>query len=92
MVSLPVFAADNQENPDTATVIYNGMSLLNFYTDTLDFVLIRNQSGVNSSVQKAPYANIPVALSESLTSFVGSSQSLSGGRHKDPDLFCFPNM
>ena len=78
MVSLPVFAADNQENPDTATVIYNGMSLLNFYTDTLDFVLIRNQSGVNSSVQKAPYANIPVALSESLTSFVGSSQSLSG--------------
>ena len=78
MVSLPVFAADNQENPDTATVIYNGMSLFNFYTDTLDFVLIRNQSGVNSSVQKAPYANIPVALSESLTSFVGSSQSLSG--------------
>jgi hypothetical protein len=78
MVSLPVFAAENQENPDTARVIYDGMSLFNFYTDTLDFILIRNQSGVNSSVQKAPYANIPVALSESLTSFVGSSQSLSG--------------
>ena len=72
----PVMAAESQENPDTAKVVYDGVSFFNFYSNTLDFVLERNQSGVDTNVQKAPFANVSPVLSDYLEYFVNSTNSV----------------
>jgi hypothetical protein len=39
MLGLPVFAAEPHENPETAVTVFSGMTLFQFYSDNLDFVL-----------------------------------------------------
>ena len=41
---LPVSAAVPQENPDTAVVVFSGVSLFQFYTGVLDSVIIKSQA------------------------------------------------
>ncbi len=74
----PVMAAEPQENPDTAKVVYDGVSFFNFYSNTLDFVLERSQSGVDTNVQKAPFANVSPVVSDYLEYFVNSTNSVCG--------------
>ena len=47
LFSWPVFAAAPQENPDTAAVIFNGVSLFQLYSGTLDSVLAKNQQTIH---------------------------------------------
>jgi len=76
MVGLPVLAAEPHENPDAAKVLYNGTYLFNFYSNTLDFILTKNPSGVDTNLEKAPYANIPPVLSDYLDGFETASKTV----------------
>jgi hypothetical protein len=76
MVGLPVFAAEPHEDPETARTVFSGMSIFQFYSGTLDFVLIKSQQDIEINIQKAPFANIPPALEDSLNNFVSSAKNL----------------
>jgi len=73
---LPVSAALPQENPDTAVVFFNGVSLFQFYTGILDLVILKNQADVLVNIQKTPFANIPPTLNDTINNFAGSAQNI----------------
>ncbi|MFC2051623.1 hypothetical protein ACFLT4_02715 [Chloroflexota bacterium] len=72
-----VFAAEPHENPETAGQVFSGISLLNYYSASLDFVLQKNPAEVESRLEKMPFANIPRSLEESTDDFATSSISIS---------------
>ncbi len=76
IVGLPVRAAAPHEDPETSTAIFSGISLFYFYSDTLDFILIKSPRDVEINTQKAPFVNVPPALNDSLINFVNSSKSI----------------
>jgi hypothetical protein len=79
MAGLPVNAAATpQEDPDTALVVFSGISLFQFYSGTLDSDLIRNQQGIEANIQIAPFANIPSTIEISFNNFLSSSNDLCG--------------
>ena len=73
---LPVSAAVPQENPDTAVVVFSGVSLFQFYTGVLDSVIIKSQADVLVNIQKTPFVNIPPALNDTINTFAGSAQAI----------------
>jgi hypothetical protein len=72
MVGTPVFAAEPHEDPETAQTVFSGISLFQFYSDTLDFVLAKSQKDIEINIQKAPFANVPSALEDSLNNYISS--------------------
>ncbi len=75
MVGLPVFAAEPHEDPSTAQVVFSGMPLFQFYSGTLDSVLIGNQQNIETNIRKSPFANVPPSLENSLNNFVSSANN-----------------
>ena len=76
LVGLQVSAATPQENPDTATMVFSGISLFQFYSSTLDSVLTKNQKDIETAIQKSPFANIPPAVEDSFHYFLSSAGNL----------------
>ncbi|MBI4331410.1 MAG: hypothetical protein HY673_09030, partial [Chloroflexi bacterium] len=66
------------EDPDTAPVVYDGVSLLQKYAEALDYVLARNAGGVPALQEQAAGANIPPQLRDTVDSFLSSGYSLAG--------------
>jgi hypothetical protein len=76
LAGLPVFAASSQENPDTAAVVFSGVSLFQFYSGTLDSVLAKNQQDIETDIQVSPFANVPPAVEDSFNNFLSSAGNL----------------
>ncbi len=77
IVSSSVFAADPHEDPVIAQEVFSGISLLKYYSTSLDFVLRKNSAEVEAKLEKMPFANIPQNLEGSTDRFVSSSISIS---------------
>ncbi len=71
------YAAVPHENPETAEQIFSGISLFQYYSGSLDFVLKRELTGVEARLEKMPFANIPQELQEATSDFAASSISTS---------------
>ncbi|MDP3879520.1 MAG: hypothetical protein Q8Q07_04335, partial [Dehalococcoidales bacterium] len=76
-ISPGVLAAEFHEDPETAEVIFSGISLLRYYSAALDLVLQKNPAEVEARLQKLPLANIPPELAAVTASFAASSIGLS---------------
>ncbi|MDP2954455.1 MAG: hypothetical protein Q8O76_14220 [Chloroflexota bacterium] len=75
--TLPVAAAEPHVNPDTAPLVFDGVSLVQKYSEGLDYVLGRDAAGVESLQEQAAWANIPADLRDTVSGFLSSSQSLA---------------
>ncbi len=78
LFGLPVVAATPQENPNTAAVIFSGVSLFQLYSGTLDSVLAKNQQDIMADIQVSPFANVPPAIEDSFNNFLSSAGKLCG--------------
>jgi hypothetical protein len=74
----PAAAIEPHEDPDTALWVFDGVSLLNKYSEALDNVLGRNATGVSTLREQASRANIPAELGDAVDHFLSSSHSLAG--------------
>lgn len=77
MIIPPVFADELHEDPETAHPAFSGISLLRYYSGSLDFVIQKNPIEVEARLGKMPFANIPQGLEVSAAEFVASSISIS---------------
>ncbi len=77
VITPSVFASEPHENPEIAKLAYSGISLLNYYTDVLDFILQKDPAAVTATLEKMPFANIPQSLEETSQSFATSGISIS---------------
>lgn len=76
--ALPALAQALHENPDTAPLVYDGVSLFRKYSATLDQVLAKNATGVEALREQAQWANVPSAMRDAVNVFMSSSHSLAG--------------
>lgn len=74
---LPALAAEPQENPDNAAVVYDGVALLQKYSQVLDDVLAGDAAGVQQLQTQAALANLPPELGTTVGSFFSSAISLA---------------
>ncbi len=72
-----VFAAEPHEDPEIAKVVFSGISLLRYYSGSLDSVLQKNTAEVETRLEKTPFANIPQRLKEATDDFATSGISIS---------------
>ncbi|MBI4180909.1 MAG: DUF4129 domain-containing protein [Chloroflexi bacterium] len=72
-----VLAAEPHEDPDTAKVVFSGIALLRYYSNSLDFVLGKNPAEVEARLAKMPFASIPQSLEESANDFATASTNIS---------------
>lgn len=77
IVGPSVFAAEPHEDPVTAPEVFSGISLLRYYSASLDFVLQMNPAEVEVKLGKMPFANIPQNLEDATGRFASSSINIS---------------
>lgn len=74
----PVAAVEPHENPDTAPLVFDGVALLQKYSQALDNVLSKNATGVEQLQEQSTLANIPDVLRNTVDNFLSSGYSLGG--------------
>lgn len=78
--SMPVFADVPHEDPESATAVFDGISVFNYYTETFDAVLVKDSETARLKMSKMPFANIPEnlqnATDELASSIVTESQMI----------------
>ncbi len=62
IIGRSVFAVTLHEDPEIANPVFSGISLLRYYSDSLDFVLRKVPTEVEARLEKMPFANIPKSL------------------------------
>jgi len=72
-----VLAAEPHEDPESAKLVFSSISLLKYYSGSLDFVLGKNPEEVETRFGKMPFANIPQSLEESADDLTTISISIS---------------
>jgi hypothetical protein len=75
--ALPALAQEPHENPDTAPWVFDGVSVLEKYSEALDEVLERDAAGVQTLAGQAYWANIPADLKDTIGRFHASSYTLA---------------
>ncbi len=75
--ALPAVALEPHENPDTAPWVFDGVSVLDKYSEAVDRVLERDAAGVQTLARQAYWANIPANLRDTVDTFHASSYSLT---------------
>jgi hypothetical protein len=73
MIVTPVMALTSHDNPDTAKSEFNGVSLLKYFSSSLDLVILRDPAAVEKSLDKMPFVNIPAQLNQTSEDFAASS-------------------
>ena len=61
--------AVSHENPETAELAFNGISLLRYYSNSLDSVLRKDAEETETKLQKMPFVNLPECLTEATDNF-----------------------
>jgi len=77
IMSSSVLAAEPHEDPARANPVFSGISLLMYYSGSLDFVLRKDPAEVEARLEKMPFANIPQSLEEATDSFAAASIGIS---------------
>ncbi|MFC2034981.1 hypothetical protein ACFLUJ_02535, partial [Chloroflexota bacterium] len=77
ILSPSLFAVELHEDPETAKQVFSGISLFEYYSESLDFVLQRNPAEVKSRLEKLPFANIPQSLEEATDTFASACIGIS---------------
>jgi len=79
LTTTPVYAADTEyhENPSIAEQIFSAISLLHYYSSSLDTVLQKNPGATETALEKMPFANIPQELDIATGDFAVFGISLS---------------
>ncbi len=82
----PVLADNTRyhEDPDVPQQIFSGISLLHYYSDSLDTVLQRNPEATEAALEIMPFASIPPELVNATTDFSVFGIALS---HSITELF-----
>jgi len=77
IISPSVLATEPHEDPEIAKPVFSGISLLGYYSDSLDFVLRKDPAEVETRLEKMPFANIPQSLEEATDAFASSGINIS---------------
>ncbi|HEX77926.1 MAG TPA: DUF4129 domain-containing protein [Dehalococcoidia bacterium] len=81
IASSPLLAAEASpaphENPATAPWVFDGVSLLGHYSETLDCILARDPEGVKLIAGEMPRANTPDELEDAIGDFMSSGHALA---------------
>jgi len=72
-----VLAAEPHEDPEITKPAFSGISLLRYYSGSLDFILQKNPTEVEARLEKMPFANILQSLEEPADDFTTSSINIS---------------
>ena len=73
--AVPMLAADApgaQENPQTAQETFSSIALLNYYSDSLDYMIQLDQTGSDANLAKMPFANVPQELDDATANFASN--------------------
>src|SRR3989338_7340321 len=94
--TLPVAAVEPHEDPDTALQVFDGVALLQKYSQALDNVLAKNAAGVEQLREQSTQANIPDVIRDTVNNFLSSGYSLGGlipliEADLKPQLKCYDN-
>ena len=75
----PIFAdeIERHEDPDAASQIFNEISLLRYYSDSLDTILQKQPQETENALEIMPFANIPEDLSGATSDFSDYGIALS---------------
>jgi hypothetical protein len=74
---LPAARVEPHENPDTAPIVFAGISQLQAYSGALNFVSEMDATGVEVLRDQASRGNIPAALRQIMADFLSSGQALA---------------
>ena len=77
ILATPVLAEAPLENPETAKPAFSGLALFSYYSGSLDFVLEKSPSQVETRLEKMPFANIPPSLDSATEQFTSSTVSVA---------------
>ncbi len=77
ILATPVLAEAPLENPETAQPAFSGLALFSYYSGSLDFVLEKFPSQVETRLEKMPFANIPPSLDSATEQFTSSTVSVA---------------
>ena len=77
LAGLPALAATPHEPPETARVVFSGISLFRYYTEALDFTLSKSPEMVEARLEKMPFANIPPEIDDDTGVFAASGINLA---------------
>ena len=77
MISPSVSAIEPHQDPEAAEQVFSGISLLRYYSNSLDFVLQKDIIEVEARLNKMPFASIIESLVESVDDFTTSSINIS---------------
>jgi len=64
----PAMAAEPHQDPAAVPVIFSPVSLLQYYSETQDYLLRKDASAVVARLEKIPFANIPAVYEEPVSS------------------------
>ncbi|MBN2098511.1 MAG: DUF4129 domain-containing protein [Dehalococcoidia bacterium] len=73
VLATPVLAALPLENPETAKPAFSGVALFSYYSGSLDFVIEKAPSTVESRLEKMPFANVPPTLDQATEEFASAT-------------------
>ncbi len=76
-LSTVVSAAEPHEDPEKAALVFSGIALFRYYSDSLDLVLQKNPDEVAVKLEKTPFANIPDSLKDETEDFALSVTDIS---------------
>lgn len=74
--ALPAMAAEPHQDPAAVPVLFSPVSLLQYYSETQDYLLRRDAPAVAARLEKIPFANIPAVYEEPISSLNRSEVEL----------------
>jgi hypothetical protein len=70
-------AATSHENPDAATPVFSGIALFQYYSYSLDAILLKDATEAEARLTRLPWANVPEKLATVTGSFSKSGAGLA---------------
>jgi hypothetical protein len=72
-----VLAATPHEDPETATPVFSGIALFQYYAYSLDSILLKNAAEAEAKLGKLPWASVPESLAPVTEDFAASGIKLA---------------
>lgn len=86
-----VYAFEYHVDPDTVSTLYSGTALLQYYSNSLDFVIEKNPVQTQEYLGVLPFANVPDTITDSATDFAQSAIPISQLLSRLDQLFAQQN-
>jgi hypothetical protein len=80
------------ENPDEAPQIFSGISLLRYYSVSLDYVIQKDRAGSESNLEKAVFVNIPPEMENITADFTRYGMEFTGSLVELSELWDTQNV